>query len=76
MNEKDISTKRNAFILLYHIDQAKALHYLWSLFNNTEDPVADLGDVFQLAVLEVLWKMCKADPTQKVKLMNAIFMFA
>ena len=46
LNEKDISTKRNAFILLYHIDQAKALNYLWSLFNNTEDPVADLGDVF------------------------------
>ena len=28
MNESDLSTKRNAFILLFHVDQQKALTYL------------------------------------------------
>lgn len=46
LNEKDISTKRNAFILLFHIDQPKALAYLKSIFNTSEDPISDLGDVF------------------------------
>jgi len=46
LNEKDISTKRNAFILLFHIDQGKALAYLRSIFNSTEDPISELGDVF------------------------------
>jgi coatomer subunit beta len=46
LNEKDISTKRNAFILLFHIDQPKALGFLKTVFNNAEDPIGDLGDVF------------------------------
>jgi vesicle coat complex subunit len=46
LNEKDITTKRNSFLLLFHIDQAKALSYLRTIFNSGEDPIAELGDVF------------------------------
>ena len=42
----------------------------------TEDPVSEMGDIFQLIVLELLRKLCKVDPSQKSRLMNAIFMLA
>lgn len=35
-----------------------------------------MGDIFQLAILEMLRKMCKVDPALKPKLMNAIFMLS
>jgi len=35
-----------------------------------------MGDVFQLIVLEMLMKLCKEDPSQKSRLMNAIFMLS
>jgi len=45
--ETDLSTKRNAFILLYHIDQEKALNFLKILMANAEDdPIYEMGDIF------------------------------
>lgn len=35
-----------------------------------------MGDIFQLSVLEMLRKLCKTDPSQKSKHMNAIFMMS
>jgi coatomer subunit beta len=77
LNETDISTKRNAFILLFHLDQSKALNFLKTLMANSEDdPIYEMGDIFQLSILEMLRKLCKVEPTQKSRLMNAIFMLS
>ena len=42
----------------------------------SEDPVQEMGDIFQLIVLEMLRKLCKIEPSQKQRLMNAIFMLS
>jgi coatomer subunit beta len=47
--ETDLSTKRNAFILLFHLDQQKALAYLKQLIANSDsddDPIYEQGDIF------------------------------
>ena len=76
-SESDLSTKRNAFILLFNIDQGKALNYLKAIMAASEDdPIYDMGDIFQLAILEMLRKLCKVEPSQKSRLMNAIFMLS
>ena len=63
-NESDLSTKRNAFILLFHVDQQKALTYLKQLISNSEDdPIYEMGDIFQLSILEMLRRLCKSEPT-------------
>ena len=41
--------------------------------NNEDDPIYEMGDIFQLQILEMLRKICRVDPTQKSRLMNAIF---
>jgi len=76
LNENDISTKRNAFIVLFCIDQEEAINYLKTVLQGNEDTVSELGDIFLLSVIEVLRKMCKADASQRPRLMNAIFIIA
>jgi len=76
LNESDISTKRNAFIVLFCIDQEEAINYLKTVLQNSEDKVSELGDIFLLSVIEALRKMLKADPSQRSRLMNAIFIIA
>ena len=68
--ETDLSTKRNAFLLLFHADQKQALEYLNQQIVN--DQAEEMGDIVQLAVLELFRKTCKYDPSQKSKLMKAI----
>jgi coatomer subunit beta len=46
INETDLSTKRNAFFLLFHLSQEKALGYLKNLMTGTDDPVQEMGDIF------------------------------
>ncbi len=46
INETDLSTKRNAFFLLFHLNQDKALSYLKNIMSATDDPVQDMGDIF------------------------------
>jgi len=62
LNETDLSTKRNCFFLLFHLSQEKALSYLQTVLQG-EDPVAEMGDIFQLVVLQMLRKLCKVDPS-------------
>ena len=75
ITESDMSTKRNAFLLLFNLDQERCLKYLQNLMQS-EDPVSEIGDIFQLIILEMLRKVCKTDPSQKSSLMNAIFMMS
>lgn len=46
INETDLSTKRNAFFLLFHLNQEKALNYLKNLMSANDDPVQEMGDIF------------------------------
>ena len=70
--ESDLTTKRNAFLLLFHTDMDKALEYLNGVLGQDES-LADLGDVFQLAVLELIRKYCIAKPQNKPLVMGIIF---
>ncbi|CAD7972060.1 unnamed protein product [Amoebophrya sp. A120] len=55
MVEGDLSTKRNAFLMLVNCDMDRAVQFLVS----TQDSVPTSGDLFQLAVLELIRKACR-----------------
>lgn len=50
--ETDLSTKRNAFILLNKSNPEKAMEYLQHQINS--EALEDIGDILQLAILKVL----------------------
>lgn len=51
--EQDMSCKRNAFLMLLHADQEKALSYLASCL----DQVTTFGDILQLVIVELIYKV-------------------
>ena len=76
--EGDLSTRRNAFIYLFCIDQARALRFLWTLVSNRsiDDPLAEMGgDIFQLSIIELIRKLCRADPSQKPHFLKLLQLF-
>lgn len=52
--EQDMSCKRNAFLMLLHADQERALAYLASCL----DQVTSFGDILQLVIVELIYKVC------------------
>jgi coatomer subunit beta len=66
--ESDVSCKRNAFLMLFHCAQERAVGYL----TDNLEQVANYGDLFQLVVLELIRKVCHADPYQKSKYIRCI----
>ena len=70
--EGDLSTKRIAFIMLLNCDIDRAIAYAISV----EEQVTSLGDVFQLALLELVRKVAKTRPGQKARLMKMVFYLA
>lgn len=48
-----MSCKRNAFMMLLHADQDRALTYLASCL----DQVASFGDILQLVIVELIYKV-------------------
>lgn len=66
--EADLSARRNAFMMLTHHAPAKAMD--WLLTNL--DTVAELGDILQVAVLELVRKATRADPSQKGRCIKII----
>ena len=73
--ETDLSTKRNAFLLLFHCNQEKAFVYLNSILEN-EDSLSDIGDLMQLLIIELIRKSCVAEPSEKPKYMGTVYVFA
>ena len=67
--EGDLSTKRIAFIMLLNCDIDRAINYAISV----EEQVTSLGDVFQLALLELVRKVAKVRPGHKARLMKLVF---
>jgi len=68
--ESDLSTRRNAFLMLYNNAQDRAVAYL---MGNLEQ-VANWGDILQTVVLDLIRKVCRTDPTQKGKYIKIILM--
>mmetsp|Transcript_47318 Transcript_47318/g.137820 ORF Transcript_47318/g.137820 Transcript_47318/m.137820 type:complete len:1015 (-) Transcript_47318:236-3280(-) len=67
--EGDLSTKRNAFLMLLNCDQDRAIKYVLSM----QDQVSTMGDIFQLAVLELVRKTCRGSPANKGRLLRVVF---
>ena len=61
--ESDASCKRNAFLMLFHSAQDRAVAFL----SDNLDAVAGYGDILQLVVLELIRKIVRANPFEKSK---------
>lgn len=70
--EGDLSTKRNAFLMLLNCDQERAIKYVLSM----QDQVTSMGDIFQLAVLELVRKVCRTSPALKGRFLRIVFNLA
>eukprot|EP01071_Lankesteria_metandrocarpae_P006243 Lankesteria_metandrocarpae@DN4291_c0_g1_i1.p1 len=59
--ENDVSTKRNAFLMLSHCDFMRAFKYLlrWQV------AVGAMGDIFQLSALELVRRVYRKQPDQR-----------
>lgn len=74
----DLSTKRNAFLMLLNCDMERAVQFLLT----TQDSVPTSGDLFQLAVLELIRKACRANSAassaqqNKSKLLRVLYNLA
>lgn len=67
--ETDESCKRNAFLMLIHLDQTKALDYL----NSCLDQITSFNDILQLVIVELIYKVCIANPTERSRFIRAIY---
>jgi len=68
LTEQDLTTKRNAFLMLCQHSQEKAITYLLSQL----DSVAMWGDILQMAVLELIRKVCRSSPVEKGKFIKVV----
>ncbi|XP_034242398.1 coatomer subunit beta [Thrips palmi] len=67
--EQDMSCKRNAFLMLLHADQDRALSYLASCL----DQVSSFGDILQLVIVELIYKVCHANPSERSRFIRCIY---
>lgn len=67
--ESDASCKRNAFLMLIHLDQSKALEYL----NSCLDQIGSFNDILQLVIVELIYKVCIANPSERSRFIRAIY---
>lgn len=67
--ESDASCKRNAFLMLIHLDQKKALDYL----NSSIEQIGSFNEILQLVIVELIYKVCISNPTERSKFIRAIY---
>lgn len=67
--QADMSCKRNAFLMLLHADQERALNYLASCI----DQVNSFGDILQLVIVELIYKVCHANPSERSRFIRCIY---
>lgn len=67
--QQDMSCKRNAFLMLLHADQERALNYLASCL----DQVTNFGDILQLVIVELIYKVCHTNPTERSRFIRCIY---
>eukprot|EP00928_Gymnodinium_smaydae_P080960 TRINITY_DN64555_c0_g1_i1.p1 TRINITY_DN64555_c0_g1~~TRINITY_DN64555_c0_g1_i1.p1 ORF type:complete len:1017 (-),score=238.59 TRINITY_DN64555_c0_g1_i1:338-3388(-) len=70
--EGDVSTKRNAFLMLLNCDTERAMKYMLSM----QDQVTSMGDLFQLAVLELVRKVCRTSPQHRGRCLRIVLNLA
>jgi coatomer subunit beta len=68
LTESDPSCKRNAFLMLFHTAQERAVDFL----SDNLDQVASFGDILQLAILELIRKVVRANPLDKSRYIRCI----
>uniref|UniRef100_A0A336M8P6 Coatomer subunit beta n=1 Tax=Culicoides sonorensis TaxID=179676 RepID=A0A336M8P6_CULSO len=68
-SQQDMSCKRNAFLMLLHADQERALNYLASCL----DQVTNFGDILQLVIVELIYKVCHANPSERSRFIRCIY---
>lgn len=68
-SQQDMSCKRNAFLMLLHADQERALNYLASCL----DQVNNFGDILQLVIVELIYKVCHANPAERSRFIRCIY---
>ncbi|XP_015605561.1 coatomer subunit beta [Cephus cinctus] len=67
--EQDMSCRRNAFLMLLHADQSRALSYLAACL----DQVPSFGDILQLVIVELIYKVCHANPSERARFIRCIY---
>ncbi|XP_019850006.1 PREDICTED: coatomer subunit beta-like [Amphimedon queenslandica] len=67
--EQDPSCKRNAFMMLIHVDRDRALDYLTGCI----DQVSDFNDILQLVIVELVYKVCYANPNERPRFIRCIY---
>eukprot|EP00055_Hartaetosiga_balthica_P018633 m.134969 g.134969 ORF g.134969 m.134969 type:complete len:950 (-) comp9794_c0_seq1:2904-5753(-) len=68
-NESDSSCKRNAFMMLVHVDEERALEYLASCI----DDVQSFNDILQLVIVELVQKVCRHDASKRSRFIRSIY---
>ncbi|XP_032511687.2 coatomer subunit beta isoform X1 [Danaus plexippus] len=68
-SEQDMSCKRNAFLMLLHADQETALAYL----SQRLDQVHGFGDILQLVIVELIYKVCHANPAERSRFIRTVY---
>jgi coatomer subunit beta len=67
--ESDPSCKRNAFMMLMHVDQDRALDYLSSCI----DLVHTFNEILQLVIVELVYKVCYDNPAQRSRFIRCVY---
>ena len=67
--ETNASCKRNAFLMLVHLDQDKALAYL----DTCLDQISSFNEILQLVIVELIYKVCIGNPAERAKFIRAIY---
>mmetsp|Transcript_56256 Transcript_56256/g.85123 ORF Transcript_56256/g.85123 Transcript_56256/m.85123 type:complete len:963 (+) Transcript_56256:46-2934(+) len=68
--ETDLASRRNAFLMLLHENEALAFEFLGQ---HMGDGMGKFGDGFCLLVLELTRRVCRRDPTQKSRFVRVLF---
>jgi len=66
--ESDSSTKRNAFLMLLHTEQDKAVQFVTGM----QEDVTSMNDIFQLVLLELIRRVCRTQPALKLRLLRLV----
>lgn len=67
--ETNASCKRNAFLMLVHLDQDRALAYL----DTCLDQISSFNEILQLVIVELIYKVCITNPSERAKFIRAIY---
>ena len=67
-NEANPAAKRNAFLMLYHCDQDRAILYLDSVLQT----IGNTGEAFQLVCLDLIRRVCKYNPSARARYIRCI----